>query len=144
MSDAELNKAAVLIVKLLLRTREGRIRWSPCAPALHEGKTFIAGLEGQISAYLTRNDEVFDFALMDTKIPSSEDLAGIDLKKYISERTIVHVALSHSWDSEEGVTPENIVYSNLKQLFHLAENPKSVSEDRLYLQAITYLDKIAV
>ncbi|MGH9600683.1 MAG: hypothetical protein ACRD27_12525 [Terracidiphilus sp.] len=144
MSDAELNKAAVLIVKLLLRTREGRIRWSPCDPALPGGKTFIARMEDQMSAYLSKNDKVFNFALANTKLPSSEEIVGIDLGRYMSERTIISVALAHSWDSEEDVTPESIVYSNLKQLFQLAENPKSVSEDRLYQQAMTYLDKIAV
>ncbi len=144
MSDTELNKAAVLIVKLLLRTREGRIQWSPCAPALFGGKTYIAGLEDQMSAYLSRNNQEYDFVLMDTRIPSSEDLEETDLHKFISERKIISVALAHSWDSEEDVTPESIVYSNLKQLFQLAQNPKSVSEDRLYQQALTYLDKIAV
>jgi hypothetical protein len=144
MSDAELNKAAVLIVKLLLRTREGRIQWSPCAPALPGGQTFIAGLEDQMSAYLSRNDKEYGFALINTKLPSSEDLDGIDLGRFISERTIISVTLAHSWDSDEDVTPESIVYSNLKQIFQLAESPRSAPEDRLYQQAITYLNKIAV
>jgi hypothetical protein len=144
MSDAELNKAAVLIVKLLLRTREGRIQWSPCAPALFGGKTFITGLEDQMSAYLSRSDQEYVFVLMGAKIPSPENLEGIDLNQFIAERTIIRITLAHSWDSDEDVTPESIVYSNLKQLFQLAENPKSVSEDRLYRQAMTYLDKIAV
>jgi hypothetical protein len=142
MSDAELNKAAVLIVKLLLRTREGRIQWSPCAPALFGGKTVRAGLEDQMSAYLSRNDREYDFVLMDATIPSSEDLVGIDLDKFISERTIIRVDLAHSWDSIEDVTPESIVYSNLKQLFQLAEDPKSVSDDILYKQAMSYLDRL--
>jgi hypothetical protein len=144
MSDAELNKAAVLIVKLLLRTREGRIHWSPCAPALSRGTTFIAGLEDQMSAYLSKNNQEYDFVLMDSRIPSSEDLEETDLDKFFSERRIIRVALAHSWDSEEDVTPESIVYSNLKQLFQLAQNPKTASEDLLYQQALTYLDKIAV
>jgi hypothetical protein len=144
MSDAELNKAAVLIVKLLIRTREGRIQWSPCAPALFKGKTFIAGLEDQMSAYLSRNDKQYDFALINTKFPSSEELDRFDLIKFMAEKTVISVALDHSWDSDEEVTPESIVYSNLKQLFQLAESPKSVSEDRLYQQAMDYLDKLAV
>ena len=144
MSDTELNRAAVLIVKLLLRTREGRIQWSSCAPALVGGKTFIAGLEDQMSAYVSRNDREYDFALINTKIPSSEELHLADLHKYVSERTVIKIALAHSWDSEHDVTPESIVYSDLKRLFQVAESPKSASDDRLYKQALTYLDKIAV
>jgi hypothetical protein len=144
MSDAELNKAAVLIVKLLLRTREGRIQWSRCAPALRGGETFIAGLEDQMSAYLSRNDKQYDFALINTKFPSSEELDRFDLHKFMAEKTIISIELAHSWDSDEDVTPESIVYSNLKRLFQLAENPKSVSADRLYQQAMALLDKIAV
>jgi hypothetical protein len=144
MSDAELNKAAVLIVKLLIRTREGRIQWSPVAPALFGGKTFIAGLEDKMSAYLCRSEREYLFALISPKIPPSEDLEGIDLDKFIAERTIIRVALTHFWDSDEDVTPESIVYSDLKQLFQLAENPRSVSEDRLYQLAMSYLDRIAV
>lgn len=146
MSDTELNKAAVLIVKLLLRTREGRIHWSPCAPALAQGETFIAGLENQMSAYLSRNVKEYEFALINTEIHSPEGFGryGFDLHKFMAEKTIISITLAHSWDSEEDVTPESIVYSNLKQLFQLAENPKSVAEDQLYRQAMTYLDKIAV
>jgi hypothetical protein len=144
MSDAELNKAAVLIVKLLLRTREGRIQWSSCAPALSGGRTYRAGLEDQMSAYLSRSDEEFDFVLMDTTLLSTEERDGFDRKNFISERTIIRIGLAHSWRSVDDVTPESIVYANLEQLFQLAENPESASDDRLYKQALTYLDKIAV
>jgi hypothetical protein len=144
MSDAELNKAAVLVVKLLLRTREGRIQWSPCDPALSGGTTFIARLEDQMSAYLSKNDKELDFILMNTSFPSSKERDAFDVGKFIANKTIVRVGLAHSWGSAEDVTPESIVYSNLEQLFELAENPKSAADDRLYKQALTYLDKIAV
>jgi hypothetical protein len=71
-------------------------------------------------------------------------MEGIDLDKFISESSIIQVGLPHSWDSDEDLTPESIVYSDLKQLFQLAESPKNLNEDRLYQQAMTYLDKIAV
>jgi hypothetical protein len=143
MSNAELNKAAVLIVKLLLRTREGRIQWSRCVPALCGGETFIASLEDQMSAYLSRDEKQYDFALINTKFPSSEELDRFDLIKFMAEKTVISVTLAHSWDSDEDVTPESIVYSNLKQIFQLAENPSSASDDLFYQQALTYLDKLS-
>ena len=64
MSDAELNKAALLIAKLLIRTREGKLQWNneseQNAPA---GSLYKAGLDEGLEAHLSRDDKEIGFKL---------------------------------------------------------------------------------
>ncbi len=141
MSDAELNKAALLIAKLLLRTREGRVQWkhfseremfqnffgtdsTPC-------RYFKAPLESDLEAIVGEDTEQVGFELLGVSPSGEKQLA-------------VQVLLPHSFGKSEQISPESIVYRDIKELLNLAENPKTVSDDRRYLQALTYLDKIAV
>jgi hypothetical protein len=40
-------------------------------------------------------------------------------------------------------SPESIVYRDLAELILLAENPKSISDDLRFRQALTFLDKLS-
>jgi len=56
---------------------------------------------------------------------------------------IISVSLHHSYGKSSLESPETIVYRDLAELIFLAENPKSISDDLRYQQALTYLDKLS-
>jgi len=150
MSDAELNKAALLIAKLLLRTREGKIQWNNASNLLSsnavEGFILVykADLDDGLEAQLTRDNKGLGFKLcgppavdLPTHSLLSPMLGGRDTNE------IVAIQLDHLFDKTGLESPESIVYRDLAELVFLAENPKSVSDDLRYLQALTYLDKLS-
>jgi hypothetical protein len=149
MSDAELNKAALLIAKLLIRTRQGKIPWKSekdlLSQAQPSGTSYKAELDDGLEAHLNRDDRAIGFKLwgppmMD--LPAYSHLASIVGGRNTHE--VISITLSHAYGTSELENPESIVYRDLDELIFLAENPKSVSDDLRYQQALTFLDKIAV
>lgn len=168
MSDAELNKAALLIAKLLIRTREGKIQWknendpswsssgskaagilydkSPMPPAktLTQSSLYKAELDEGLEAHLSRDEKDLGFKLCGppaVDLPPFPALAEMLGGRNTSE--IVSIALSHSYGKTGLESPETIVYRDLAELLFLAENPKSVSDDLRYIQALEFLDKLS-
>jgi hypothetical protein len=144
LDDGKLNKAALVIAKLLLRTREGKIQWEN-ASASTISESYSAKLEEGIEATITRHDfghgSEFDFRLDGppvVKIPGvdSADLLGTKASEIIS------ISLSGKFGNEQRRTPETIVYKDLQELFQLASNPKSVSDDLRLKQVMSYLDRL--
>ncbi len=161
-NDIELKKAALVIAKLLLRTREGRISWKDDnlpRQALHnyvKGSSpqefeylYSAELEDNIKAVLSRDEKQLGFKLSGPPVAnvSTEPLAEIlrvGLAGFPDPNEILSVSLSHNDGKQERFTPESIVYRDLEELIQLAKNPKSVSDDVRYKQVMSYLDKLAV
>jgi hypothetical protein len=154
MSDAELNKAALLIAKLLIRTREGKLQWesenSPLSSFplsenfLTSSSLYKAKLDEGIEAHLSRNDKELGFKLCGppaVDLPSYSGLAAMLGGRDSHE--IISISLEHSYGRTGRESPETIVYRDLAELIFLAENPKSVSDDLRYQQALTYLDKLS-
>jgi hypothetical protein len=148
MSDAELNKAALLIAKLLIRTREGRIQWKNendlLSQALTSGSSYKAELDEGLEAHLSRDDKELGFKLWGPpamNLPSFFSLAGMLGGRNTNE--IISVALHHLYGKSGLESPESIVYRDLAELILLAENPKSISDDLRFRQALTFLDKLS-
>lgn len=148
MSDAELNKAALLIAKLLIRTREGKIQWKSendfLSQAMTSCSSYKAELDDGLEAHLIRDNKELGFKLWGppaVDLPAFSHLAGILGGRNTNE--IVSVTLNHSYGKTGLESPETIVYRDLAELIFLAENPKSVSDDLRYLQALEYLDKLS-
>jgi hypothetical protein len=157
VSDAVLNKAALVIAKLLLRTREGKIEWRRADARDSWGafedsfaptNRFSADLEDGVRADLTSSEKTLGFVLSGPPVPavvpspspSSDDPLGI----HASERNrILALFLEHSYGTKERTSPEAIVYRDLADLFQLAEDPKSVSDDLRFRQVMSYLDRLA-
>ena len=147
MSDAELNKAALLIAKLLIRTREGKLQWKhendPLTRALTSASPYSADLGDGMEARLSRDEKGLGFKLWGppaVEIPSNF-WAGVFSGRDNNE--IISIFLDHSHGKTGLVSPEGIVYHDLAELIYLAENPKSISDDLRYQQALTYLDKLS-
>lgn len=143
MSDAELNKAALLIAKLLIRTREGKLQWTNEA-RMAAGAFYKAGLDEGLDAHLSRDDKGLGFKLCGPPaidLPSYSALAA--MRGGRDSHEIISVSLEHSYGRTELESPETIVYRDLAELIFLAENPKSVSDDLRYLQALEFLDKLS-
>jgi hypothetical protein len=147
MSDAEFNKAAVFIAKLLIRTREGKIHWeytgTLSASKLLTGIiSYKAALSDGLETHLQRDVKGLEFKLLgppavpDTLNPLA-DILGMK-----GGNEIISVSLSHSYGQVDSAAPESVVYCDLAELIFLAENPKSVSDDLHYKQAMSYLDKL--
>lgn len=162
-NDAKLKKAALVIAKLLLRTREGRISWKDdnlprqFIHGLANGSShqefeylYTAKLEDNINAVLSRDDKQLGFKLSGppaVNVPS-DPLAGmaaaVGLDGSPDPNEILSISLSHTYGKQERFTPESIVYRDLEELIQLAKSPKSVSDDLRYKQVMSYLDKLAV
>jgi len=147
MSDAELNKAALLIAKMLIRTREGRIQWKNENDALSQAPTscssYKAELDDGLEAHLSRDEKGLGFKLWGppaVEIPSGF-WAGVLSAR--DNNVIISIFLDHLHGKTGLVSPEGIVYHDLAELIYLAENPKSISDDLRYQQALTYLDKLS-
>ena len=149
MSDAELNRAALLIAKLLIRTREGKLQWEnengPLTQnLLTSDSLYKAKLDEGIEAHLSRNDKALGFKLSG---PPAVDLpaysALVAMLGGPDSHEIISVSLDHSYGRTGLESPEGIVYRDLAELIFLAGNPKSVSDDLRYLQALEYLDKLS-
>ena len=139
MSDTQLNRAALLIAKLLIRTREGKVRWehsleremfqnfsrSDASPCLF----FKAPMEPDLEAIVGRDSEQLGF-----------QLSGLSAQG--EKQIVVQVLLPHSYGQTDQLSPESIVYRDIEELLQLAENPKFVSDDVRYKQAMSYLDKL--
>ncbi len=148
MSDAELNKAALLIAKLLIRTREGKLQWKNESDVLSKAPTFCssykAELDDGLEAHLNRNDKELGFKLCGppaVELPPYSALAAMLGGRDSHE--IISVSLEHSYGKTGFESPETIVYRDLAELIFLAENPKSVSDDLRYLQALKFLDQLS-
>jgi hypothetical protein len=157
VSDTQLNKAALVIAKLLLRTREGKILWRKTEAqdfwqafddGLSPSTRYSADLEEGVRADLSSNEKALGFQLsgppvrgvVPSPISRSEDVLGT----HESERNrILVLFLEHSYDKKERTSPESIVYRDLADLFQLAEDPKSVSDDLRFRQVMSYLDRLA-
>lgn len=139
MSDAELNKAALLIAKLLLRTREGKVHWEHSleremtqnffAADATSCRYFKAPLEPDLEAIVGEDSEQLGFQL-------------IGLSSQGVKQVVVQVTLPHTHGAGEQVSPEAIVYSDIKEILWLADHPKAVFDDLQYKQAMSYLDKL--
>jgi hypothetical protein len=158
-SDKELNKAALVIAKLLIRTREGKIRWTgPFTGFLtstlggSEPESYTTKLEGGIEAVLICDDKQLCFELTDK--PAESTLSGTQpnhigiagtfgLASVNAQNKILSISLPHSYEREERTSPESIVYRDLDELVALARNPKSVSDDLQLKQVMSYLDRLA-
>jgi hypothetical protein len=149
MSDAELNKAALLIAKLLIRTREGKIQWKNendlLSQTLTSCSSYRAEMDDGLEAHLSRDDKELGFKLSGppaVDLPAYYHLAGMLGGRNSNE--VISITLNHSHGKTGLVeSPETIVYRDLAELIFLAENPKSVSDDLRYQQALTYLDKLS-
>ncbi|MGB6719978.1 MAG: hypothetical protein WBE72_04225 [Terracidiphilus sp.] len=151
VSDEQLNKAALLIAKLLVRTREGKIQWrrdSTIVKAVLGVSRYATKLEDDIEAILIRDDEQLGFVLtgspMEGIVPPPSQTWEDALKALFSDpNKILSISLNRSYGSGDDLNPENIIYRDLEELVQLAENPKSLSDDLRYQQALTYLDKLS-
>ena len=137
MSDAELNKAALLIAKLLVRTREGKIQWEHSAER-ELPQTFFSGsscryfkapLESDLEAIVGEDEEQLGFELIGVS-PQGE------------KQTVVQLLLPHTSGKGTEISPEGIVYSDIREIINLAENPKMIYDDLQYKQAMSFLDKL--
>jgi hypothetical protein len=149
-NDIELKKAALVIAKLLLRTREGKLQWENETNLLTQNllsscSSYKAKLDEGIEAHLSRDDKGLRFKLCGppaVDLPTYSYLAPMLGGRDNNE--IISVSLDHL-DGKTGlITPESIVYRDMEELIFLAENPKSVSDDLRYKQVMSYLDKLAV
>lgn len=139
MSDAELNKAALLIAKLLLRTREGKVHWEHSlerempqnffANDATSCRYFKAPLESDLEAIVGEDSIRLGFQL-------------IGFSSQGEKQVVVQVLLPHAHGEGEQVSPEAIVYGDIKEILWLAEHPKMISDDLQYKQAMSYLDKL--
>jgi hypothetical protein len=160
--DRKLNKAALVIAKLLIRTREGKIHWKEDnlpRQALHDFEKesshrefesrYTAELEDSIQVILTRDDKQLGFRLSGppaSNVPA-EPLAGIlgvGSQESHNSSEILSISLGHAYGKQERFTPESIIYRDLEELIQLARDPKSVSNDLRLKQVMSYLDKLAV
>jgi hypothetical protein len=148
MSDAELNKAALLIAKLLIRTREGKIQWKNegdvLSQALTSWSSYKAELDDGLEAHLSRDDKALGFKLWAPPaldLPAFSSLAAMLGGRNSNE--VISIGLNHSYGKSELDSPETIVYRDLAELIFLAENPKSISDDLRFRQALTFLDKLS-
>jgi hypothetical protein len=161
INDIELKKTALVIAKLLIRTREGKIQWSndniarlavsdfsigPSGAKLRQPFVYLytAELEDGIEASLSRDDKELGFKLTG---PPAIDLPSTPLAAMLGlrdSREIISISLNHSFGKGERSSPENLIYRDLDELVRLAENPKSVSDDIRLKQVLNYLDKLAV
>lgn len=160
--DAELKKAALVIAKLLLRTREGKISWKDenlprqvfqglahGSPHQEFEYLYTAELEDNIKAVLSRDDKQLGFRLSGppaANVPSFplDGIVAVGPHGLPDPNEILSISLSHTYGKQERFTPESIVYRDLEELIQLAKNPKSVSDDLRYKQVMSYLDKLAV
>lgn len=158
-----LKKAALVIAKLLIRTREGKIQWKndnlsrqafggAANGSSQQGFEYLytAKLEDNITAVLSRDNKQLGFKLsgppavnVPTKSVLDNRAVGLVRGGY-DPNEILYISLNHSFGKEERATPESIVYRDIEELIQLAENPKSVSDDLRYKQVMSYLDKLAV
>ncbi len=139
MSDAELNKAALLIAKLLVRTREGKVHWEHSlereipqnffAADLTSCRFFKAPLESGLEAVVGEDSELLGFELVGVS-PQGE------------RQVVVQVLLPHIHGKGEQVSPEAVVYGDIKDILSLAEHPKMISDDLQFKQAMSYLDRL--
>jgi len=149
MSDAELNKAALLIAKLLIRTREGKIQWKNerdivSQMTLTSCSSYMAELDEGLEARLSRDDKELGFKLWGppaVDLPAYSHLAGMLGGRNTNE--IISITLNHLYGKTGLESPETIVYRDLAELIYLAENPKSISDDLRYMQALKILDKLS-
>ncbi|HUD55442.1 MAG TPA: hypothetical protein VMR02_09460 [Terracidiphilus sp.] len=139
--DSKLNRAALVIAKLLLLTREGKIEWANSGTLL-TGDRYSAKLDGDIEAIVARNENSFGFSLSGppaVKIPS----AGLlDLIGSTRTNEILSISLHDAAGGGLVRTPESVVFRDLRELYRLASNPKSVSDDLRLKQVLSYLDKL--
>ena len=150
-NDTELKKAALVIAKLLLRTREGRIQWRHDSTNLASTlgvSRYGARLEDNIEVILIRDDEELGFVLtgspMEGMVPQPSLTWDQARRALFSDpNKILSVSLSHSYGSGDELSPEGIVYRDLEELVQLAENPKSASDDLRYQQVMSYLDRLS-
>jgi hypothetical protein len=152
-ADKELNKAALVIAKLLIRTREGKIQWTAAGGLLAgrvraEPQRYTTKLDDGIEAVLVSDSKQLRFELSDASLKSTS--AGAD--PYLDAVTsllgqdpskILSISLPHSYGVDERLSPESIIYGDLDELVTLARNPKSVSDDLRLKKAMTYLDRLA-
>ena len=147
MSDAELNKAALLIAKLLIRTREGKILWKVdgdlTGQLLTSGSRYKAELDEGIEARLSRDDKSLGFKLWGPPVVEIPQNFWAGLLVGRDNNEVMSILLDHSHGKTGLISPESVVYRDLEELIFLAENPKSVSDDLRYQQALTYLDKLS-
>jgi hypothetical protein len=151
VSDEQLNKAALLIAKLLIRTREGKIQWradSTIVKAELGVSRYAAKLEDDIEAILIRDDEQLGFVLTGSQMggivpPPSQTWEEARRALFRDPNKILSISLNHSYSGGDDLSPEGIVYRDLEELVQLAENPKFLSDDLRYQQALTYLDKLS-
>jgi hypothetical protein len=148
MSDAELNKAALLIAKLLIRTREGKIQWERVSDSvsnfLSSPGSFKARLDDGLEAHLVCDDKEVAFKLCGPPAVDLPSQSPVSAMLGIRENNeIISISLSDSYRKTDMETPESIVYRDLAELIFLAGNPKSVSDDLRYQQALTFLDKLS-
>jgi hypothetical protein len=165
VNDIELKKAALVIAKLLLRTREGRIQWRNDNATRRAASDFFdaysgkqtsgsflhmytADLEDGVQAALSRDENRVEFRLsgppaMDIPSQPLAGVAGVGLSSP-SNNEILSVSLDHSYGKSLQLSPESLIYRDLDELIRLAENPKSVSDDIRLRQVMSYLDKLAV
>jgi len=140
-NDFDFKRAALLIAKLLLRTREGKIQWRADHSPEKSIESFSARMEGDLNATITRNSKQLSFRL--SELASVERIeAGLQAFKQGNEIDIV--AIDHSKGKADEFTLEAIVYRDLEELIQLASDPRSASEDIRFKQAMSYLDKLAV
>lgn len=139
--DGKLNKAALVIAKLLLRTREGKIQWENASVRSTISASYSAKLEEGIEAKITRHDYGFDFRLDG---PPVVKIPGVDSAELLGTKAseIISISISDRSGNEQRRTPETIVYKDLQELFQLASNPKSVSDDLRLKQVMSYLDRL--
>lgn len=140
-SDSELNKAALVIAKLLILTRDGKIIWHaasslPVGTVVH---AYITPLEDKVEAVITRTEEALKFELVGR--PFVDEYSNVH--NFGNEKPILSIALAHSHGQQGRVSPESIVYADLEELFALAKDPKSVSSDVQIRQVMDYLDRLA-
>lgn len=155
-SDIELKKAALLIVKLLLRSREGKIVWKNnyaekmLAASLGDVSNtnqYTADLDDGIQAILTKDSRQLGFEL--TAPLANKALEQASSPSYLvsmligeNPNKVLKISLPHSEGNTADATPESTIYRDLQELIELAENPKAVSNDLRYNQAMSFLDNL--
>lgn len=163
-TDKELNKAALVIAKLLIRTREGKLQWTATGGTSPGG--FVADILGaEPQRYTTKLDDGIEAVLISDSKRLCFELSDASLKStsggtYPPQHglasalgfvgpgiqdpsTILSISLPHSYGVDEQLSPESIVYADLDELITLARSPKSVSDDLRIKKAMTYLDRLA-
>jgi hypothetical protein len=143
--DSDLNKAALVIAKLLLRTREGKIQWTTeqqeWASLLDLKTRYETKLSDDLKALISRQSGSIDFELIGPPaIPISKPLTALMLGQ--SDDVVIHLSLSDTFAAAGVNSPEGIVYRDLQELLRYAENPKLVSDDLRLKQAMNILDKL--